>query len=295
MHATIWLSIFYLLSAGQISAQVSAKLDSTRLETGHPMTLHLTAIGSKPEGVDFSAWDSLVPADNRLRQSVWELREGRWVKDMTFTIFDSAQLILPALKVKLANGANTETNPLVLTVYPTQVPNNQLLDIKDIRREKAEWLDYWPLFAALAGLILLAVLAWWFLRKPKPQPEIVSRTIQLSPAELALKKLDVLEQQQFWLHGPAQLKVHYSELTHIAREFLENTFRVPALESTSDELLAALARTNFPAEHAPALRDILNWADLAKFAKGEPPADFHAAAIEKIRRLVLAAAPPISA
>ncbi|MFN4255101.1 MAG: hypothetical protein ACK4Q5_08870 [Saprospiraceae bacterium] len=294
-----WFSITCLLiwaKAAAAQVQAAAVLDSTRLETGNPMTLHLQVLGGQPQGVDFSAWDSLVPPENRLSQTDWRAEHGHWKRELTFTVFDSARLELPPLTVRLQDGSVLRTNPLTLEVYPTPVPDNQPADIKDIRREPTIWLDYLPIMLAVGGLLALAVLVWWLAKRRRPKPAPATRIIETPAHELALRKLDALRQKALWQNG--NLKAHYSELTFIAREYLEKRYQILALESTTDEILHGLARTDFPAEHQPLLREVLQWADLAKFAKATPPDSYHDTAIGKIRSIVLATqapAPPLPA
>lgn len=284
---TLWFSMICLAAVTAASGQAIARLDSARLETGNPMTLHLQVTGGQPQGVDFSAWDSLVPLENRLTNTDWRAENGHWVREMTFVVFDSARLELPPIGVRLQSGAALQTNPLTLEVYPTPIAGNQPADIKDIRREQAIWLDYWPIFAGI-GLILLIFLVWlWRRKSPAPAPE--SRAVELALDELTFRKLAALREKALWKSG--QLKAHYSELTFIAREYLEKRYGIPALESTSDETLRLLARTDFPADFAQPLRDILQWADLAKFAKSSPPDALHEAAIGSVRAMVEATTP----
>jgi len=67
---------------------------------------------------------------------------------------------------------------------------------------------------------------------------------------------------------------------------------VPALESVSDETMYRLRKTDFPPELLPPLENLLHTADRVKFAKGEPPADYHETALLQVRQLVQQTIPP---
>ena len=73
-----------------------------------------------------------------------------------------------------------------------------------------------------------------------------------------------------------QIKEYYSELTEIVRGFIERELKVPALESTTDELIDILTDFNdskaisTTKETIKKLRDLLREADLVKFAKSKP-------------------------
>jgi hypothetical protein len=128
-------------------------------------------------------------------------------------------------------------------------------------------------------------LIWWFFfRKPGEQHKDAPVIIR-PPHELALEKLDKLQEEQLWQKG--QIKDYYSVLTYIAREYLENRYKVPALESTTGEILRRL--TGFPdidQDLLNTLRQILTSSDMVKFAKAEPAATFHTEALEKTRQFI---------
>jgi hypothetical protein len=290
-----YIHLFYLLglllAATSVRAQSDAvaAFDSGYVETGNPFILHLSVPEQfgQPERIDFSSWDTLLPAKNTLKQTGWQRENGRWVNSFTLISFDSAQLDLPPLRLFFAGGDQLETNPLRVTVLPTPAPDepSQMLDIKDIYREPWHWLDFlvrlWPVFVAV---LLLAFAIWWLLLRNKKTGLKAERRIQLPPHELALRKLAELEKQHHWQQG--RLKTYYSQLTYIAREYLERRYHIPALESSSDEILRLLKKTDMPRALTKPLAELLQWADLAKFAKGSPPATYHTQAFGEVQQLI---------
>lgn len=271
-----------------------ASFDSGYVETGNPFRLHLSVPENygQPGAVDFAPWDAFLPAKNIIGQSEWELKDGRWVKDYTLLTFDSAQLELPPLRLKFAEGEQVETNGLSLNVLPTPAPSDpsNMLDIKDIYREPRNLLDwlklYWPI---AAGVFVLALAVWLLLLRKQKTGLRAEREIRQPPHELALRKLAELQRKQHWQQG--RIKTYYSELTHIAREYLERRYQIAALESPSDEIMSLLLKTELPVEFLEPLTELFQKADLAKFAKGEPPADYHERAFLKVQNLVEATKP----
>lgn len=266
-----------------------AAFDSGYVETGNPFVLHLNVPGAygQPESVDWSAWDSFLPQKNQLQQSGWRQQNGGWGNDITYIAFDSAQLELPPLWIRFAGSDPIPTNALQLSVLPTPSPDELagLRDIKQIYPEPSNWLDYLKLLWPIAlGVLLLAFAIWWFLYRSRKKGLKGERRIQQPPHTIALLKLAELERQQYWQRG--QIKTYYSELTFIAREYLERRYRMPALESPTDEILRQLIHTELPAAWLNPLAELLRWADMAKFAKGAPPEYFHQQALDDVRRLV---------
>lgn len=288
MNVKYGLSTLLLLLLGwRLLGQASAAFDSSLVETGEDFQLRLMVPDAygQPGEVDFSAWDSIFPSDNILRQSGWQ-RDGQgWRNEATLICFDSAELKLPPLSIRLRDGAEVKTNALTLSVIPTISPDeiSDMADIEGIRREPFHWLDALPWVLTGGGLLILAALIYWLGTRPR-RPKMRSRTVQIPAHELALRRLDALARQQLWQSG--RVKDYYAELTHIARQYLENRYRVPALESVSDEIMAQLDTVDFPPAQRDKLAGLLQWADRVKFAKGEPPAELHEASWQWVRHLV---------
>lgn len=122
-------------------------------------------------------------------------------------------------------------------------------------------------------LLLLSSAAWVILkllrrfRKRKDEPEVV---VNPDPAHItAFRELEKLRGEQLWQKG--EVKLYYSRLTEILRQYLENRYGVYSLEMTTSETLEALVSTGFRKdEHYNRLKTILNASDLVKFAKYKP-------------------------
>lgn len=290
--------LFFLALAGLVFAQGSANavFDRVAVETGDTFILRVmvTGVNAQPGKVDFSSWRDILPAENILSRSDWARNGGRWVSQYTFIAFDSAALQLPGLKVPVRSGDALETNALEITVKPTYATSDidDAEQIRSIRREPGHWTDYWPW--AAGALILLLLLSRLLRRKKKPVA--VPVRVQAPPPaavpahQIALQKLTLLEQKQQWKKG--ELLPFYAEISLVVREYLENRFKVPALESTTREILPLLKNAGFPDNLGGVLRDILHEADMTKYAQHPPPEHFHEKALQMARQLIMATAPP---
>jgi hypothetical protein len=126
----------------------------------------------------------------------------------------------------------------------------------------------WLLLAALA-----AVLIWVMMRvmrrlkktKPGYEPVIVKEPAHV----IAFRDLEKLKEQKLWQKG--EIKLYYSRLTEIIRQYLENRYGVYSLEMTTSETLDELVKTGFRKDATyMKLKSILNGSDLVKFAKYRP-------------------------
>ena len=99
------------------------------------------------------------------------------------------------------------------------------------------------------------------------------------------EKLDLLEQKQLW--QAERYKEYYDELTLILREYVEARYNMPALASTTSEIVERwIPQTDYSEAGRQSIERLLNWADIAKFAKGVPPYNYHAEALEEARQLI---------
>jgi hypothetical protein len=135
-------------------------------------------------------------------------------------------------------------------------------DIRDIRGPIAIRND-WLLPAAIAaGVLLLALLLAWAVRRWRKRP----RTIRVpAPEEIALDRLNAA---RALLH-PARAREFASAVTGAVRFYLEARFGVAAPRRTTEEFLHdLLARADAAlAGHQPLLEDLLRRNDLVKFAR----------------------------
>jgi hypothetical protein len=300
LGAPCLLVLFLVLAALSASAQsaASAVLDRPVVETGDTFSLRVLVGGTQvePKKVDFAAWHAAsFPPENVLSRSAWSRSGSRWVQQFTLIAFDSATLRLPPLTVRLHLSDSALTNPLELIVRPTpaRADLSAADPIRPILREPPHWTDYW--LEALSVALFAALVLWYFRRKktsPMPMPAREGLRPETPPEtplhEQILGQLAILEQQKLWKQGRAVQ--FYAELSLLVRSYLERRFGVPALESTTREILPMLPKTDFPAALSEALRHLLHEADMAKYADRLPPDQACENAIAAARRLVLATA-----
>ncbi len=164
-----------------------------------------------------------------------------------------------------------------------------IFPIKDIlTTEQSFWDKYKRYFLLLALILLGLVLAYfWIANKGREESmeEVYIAPPKLPAHEIALDKLKKLRAQEDWKKG--QVKSYQSDLTYTIREYLENRYNIKALESTTDEIIRALAQNNFDSVHEKDLKEILQIADLVKFAKAQPAEDLNEVFLDKAKSFVL--------
>ncbi|MDA7836618.1 hypothetical protein N9A49_04345 [Salibacteraceae bacterium] len=191
----------------------------------------------------------------------------------TITSFDSGYFPISP-RVALINGEEVESNPFLIAVQTIEVDTSKgIVDIKDIEQvpfSVKEWLqENWQWIAI--GIFLIALITIIALklskRKPKVEPEII---IPERPAnEIAAERLEQLKEEKLWQAG--KIKLYYSELSDILREYIEHRYLIPALEQTTDEIINGLRHNpDLSPELVGKVRQLLFLSDLVKFAKENP-------------------------
>ena len=139
-------------------------------------------------------------------------------------------------------------------------------------------------------MLLYYFLAFYFLRKKKviaPKPPAPKEPAHYK----ALRMLNELDGKQLWQKN--KVKEYYVDLTDIVRSYIEERFKTPAMELTTDELLEKVKFTRELQPYHSLLSSILHTADLAKFAKAQPLPQEHNDAMENAKQFVTTSKPII--
>ena len=192
------------------------------------------------------------------------------------TGFESGSQIIPAQEVVYRRGEVLDTArsmPLILDLFdPVVDTSQQIKPIKSPINTPLSLKEILPWAAAGLGGILVAGLAIYFIRrymKRKKDPEAFLQKPREPAHVIAFRELDKLKAEKIWDKG--QVKQYYTRLTEITRQYIERQYEIPAMESTTEEILHAFQKAN-PEDSIldEILKDLLELADLVKFAKEEP-------------------------
>ena len=274
MKNNIIYIIFFICGITFAQNPVEVAIDTTNIRIGEQIQYQIS-VDNKSENVLFPklVLDSL----NRI-EVVEELKvdttKTKFVKKYLLTSFDSGQYVIPGQQV-LINSKKYLTDSLLINVATVKVDTlkQNLFPIKSIKNQPVIFDDYKNyLWLGLALLALILGLVWYyFIRKKKEEQAIEDR---VPPYELAMQRLGELDGKQLWQND--KVKLYYIELTDIIRTYIERELNIPALESTTDELMETIRDFNkiktldLPKETVQNLQKLLQEADLVKFAKHKP-------------------------
>ncbi len=220
--------------------------------TGDTITSHI-------EVLEDSGVDTVVNSNDPYRFQ--QLRQLR------ITSFDSGYWAIPPFRF-VVNGDTVETKALLLGVETVDVDTTQAFrDIKEIYELPFSWTDWlrehWVWFAGGAGVLVAILLLVFFLRKPRKT--VVVEALPKPLHERMLDGLADIDRKKLWQQG--LVKQYQSEVTDLLRAYVEERYGVPALERTTDDLMAELRLSAMGGEARELLGNLLRMADMVKFAK----------------------------
>jgi len=278
MKKKIYLYIVLLFGFLGFSQKITTSIDSSQIKIGSQFNLTLKAsVNAKdkvvfPNAKNFGALEVLesYPIDTIKNNSQYEL-----IKKYGLTQFDSGRYLIPKLLVKInQNVFQTDTLSILVNNVKVDTTKQQMYDIKDIiATEKEPSSDWWKLLVLLA-LIIAAGFASYFIIKKLQKGKFQEKEFFASPIEKAIAYLQNLDKKQLVQKG--EVKEYYSEMTDIARTYIEESVNVPAMESTSSELIDSLKKAISEKkmfvgrEELDKFRLVLENSDLVKFAKSKP-------------------------
>lgn len=208
------------------------------------------------------------PVDTVKKDDRYEL-----IKKYGLTQFDSGKYTIPSIKILINN------KPFLSDSIKVEVANvvvdtlkQKMFDIKNIAAAESSWGNWWKWLLALLLIVGIAALIYWYVKKH--QAKKLEEEIYKTPIEKATSLLNSLEKKELWQHG--EIKEYYSELTDIVRNYIEEAIEIPAMESTTSELIEGLKvaslkkKMKLSQETIENLFVVLKQADLVKFAKSKP-------------------------
>ncbi len=277
MKNKIYLLLLFLSSA--VFAQqkrVETSIDVTRNKIGAEFKLTFkTNVDTLskvifPNSKNFGALEVIesYPVDTIKKDDRYEL-----VKKYGLTQFDSGRYTIPRVPVLINSQAFlTDSIRVEVAAVAVDTLKQKMYDIKDVVPVKDEMGDWWIYLLIALAIAAVGYFLYQFLKKrqAKKADELAYKT----PIEKATLLLQSLEKKELWQKG--EVKNYYSELTDIARNYIEEAIHIPAMESTTSELIVALRnasvqkKMSLTPETVENLERVLRQADLVKFAKSKP-------------------------
>jgi hypothetical protein len=290
----LWLAAVLVLGACTITSQAVAQLpdqhfevipEATKAAVGDPVSIRFRVrlderdllYDTIPRPVDTLAEGVRIFSVEKLRRGADRIFTGRAriafyrLGPQSIPIFG-----LPFMRaVKGVTRATVVSDSASVEIVPVLPAGNPpLRDIKEL--DHAPGPPLLPL--TLAALITMGV-GWYLLRRRRRQPIEVFRPVseQLVPEaalpsayEVAVARLDQIDAEGWSSRG--EVARHYEAVTDVLRDYLEAGEELPARERTTAELLWSLPPHLAESGLRRRCEELLDEADLVKFARVRPDA-----------------------
>ncbi|MBP6557665.1 MAG: hypothetical protein KA213_04810 [Flavobacterium sp.] len=256
--------------------QVITSIDTTKNKIGSEFKLTLKTNVDTLSKVVFPNAKNFGPLEVIMSYPIDTIRKNdryELVKKYGLTQFDSGRYTIPSVKI-LINKKEYLSDSIQVEVANVQVDTlkQKMYDIKDIVPANEGIGDWWKYLLGLIVIAGIGAFIYWYIKKH--QKEKIEEEIYKTPIEKATTLLNNLEKKELWQQG--EVKEYYSELTDIVRNYIEEAIEIPAMESTTSELIEGLKiaskkkKMKLSQETIDNLFVVLKQADLVKFAKSKP-------------------------
>ena len=269
--------VFFLLSTSLFAQKVMTSVNVTKNKIGAEFKLTLKADVDTLSKVKFPVSKNFGALEVIHSYKIDTVKNGaryELIKKYGLTQFDSGRYIIPRIPV-LINGKSIFSDSIKVEVNDVKVDTlkQKMYDIKDIAQVESPFGTWWIYLLILLVIGIAGYFIYQFIKKRQNQPK-AEVIVFKSPIEKATTLLQQLESKELWQKG--EIKHYYSELTDIARNYIEEEIHIPAMESTTSELIDGLRKAakqkklKLSNETVENLEKVLMQADLVKFAKVKP-------------------------
>lgn len=182
---------------------------------------------------------------------------------------------IPPLPIKVVIDSDTN----VVFTEPFQLLHKQVIaseedPLKPLKPNYKFPRIFWPYLLIILVLIAVGFFVWWKYFRNKEEEKVETKPIPIfenpiNELESILNKI----KKQHTDSASKDFKWFYSELSDALRWYVEELYKIPALESTTREVLRYMDAFGVDLEMVKHARIVLNEADMIKFAKFKPTLD----------------------
>jgi hypothetical protein len=281
LYIIIALVFFSQAAYSQLPA-IDMTLDTNRILIGDQVNLSIEVIKPEKSSVLFPQFGANLTDEieivNKSEIDSSKLDDDKVAlsQNLTVTAFDSGLLYIPPVDFVYRSGGFTDSvrSPAeYLEVLPVKIDTTGTIrDIKGIYKAPYSFSELYPFILSLifAGLLIWFII-YYIDRKKKDKPVLRRIRPPEMPHVIALRELDKLKAEKLWQQN--KVKLYYTRLTEIIRTYIERRFDIMAMEQVTSEILYEFRDREIENVNYKILEQLLNLADLVKFARGEPLAE----------------------
>ena len=218
------------------------------------------------------------------------------------TLFAPGTFDTPPLPISVRNpdGSAEQVFPSPVRLTVSSVLSGPDEQLKDIRSPADLSTPLWeqPLARALAAFAILAALGavgYLLFRRSRRQEGLLALAIDTrKPWEIAIQELERIERLDLTRGG--DFKEHYALVAGVIRTYLQATYlrdagQMNATDMSTEEIRAAIGQSSLDNRNARLVVELLQEADLVKFANFAPPVSQAYETVGQVRNFVAATRP----
>ncbi len=271
----------------QTSFSQRATFEKKKITVGDQITLKLEIPENAGKDIKFPLFDKvIIPGIEIINKSDVKKTDDNFLEQLyTVTSFKDSLFLIKGFKF-VVDGDTLITNPLRLKVsyfkpdsaFMSKIDTAQQLKIADIKSPVGAPLTFNEFMQRFGRYILLSIILIVFIiliiryikkRKAEEKPLFLKAKPKVPAHIRAIQRINEIKNKE--LHKKNNIKPFYTELSNIIRIYLEERFKIPALESVTNEIIENFDKTEFANEDLNnKLKELLSLSDMVKFAKNEP-------------------------
>ena len=255
------LALFIHQGYGQ---EVTASIDRDSLLIGEQIELQLSASADPEALILFPEGQTFYPLEVVNESAIDTLSKRPQLslrKTYKITQFDAGDYLIAPQQITInRNPYTTEAIPVRINDVVVDTTAQGLYDIKPLGQKVPEPQSYWP-YALITALIAIGLLVYF--KRSREKKRVIS------PFEEAIHSIDRLKQ----IEVVEAASIYYSA-TSIFKTYLHRRLSLSTEQRTSKELIGLLDSLGQnepyyqqPKEQQTGLKELLNRAELYKFAK----------------------------
>lgn len=269
------------------AVSLKGRISVDTILVGQPFDYQLLLTVPKDYNVDWKRFG------DTLSKSIEIIREGELTttpvensdnvlmkQQLTLTTFDTGYVYVPEIDIyyskSLQDSVRYKLHTMEKELYVKTVAvdtTQAFLPINGVIKQYITVKEALPWAAIVIAVIGILYLIYYLQKHRKTQqPVVVEKKKPTVPAIVTARaKLADMKDNELW--NSLKVKDYYTDLTDIAREYLEGQFEIDAVEMTTDEIMKEVNALDLQDFVKMKLQDTLITADLVKFAKANPSKD----------------------
>jgi|TARA_B100000959_G_C14996803_1_gene630695 hypothetical protein len=252
----------------QESISIQAELDTTMATIGDVLHFSIKTTGSGTDPFTINDFEKQDAMEIR-RQTVQDDKSI----DLEFVFWDTGTFSIPALDVVFLNAdlsekltLQTDQQNIVIVSSTDPTSAGTMKPVKDplpvFRPVPMKMIILFMLI--LISLLVMAWLSWKYKKERLYNPP---ENVLKLPDEVAEEKLKLLREK---MENDLEIKDFYVEMSYILREYVEHSLFVKTLEMTTEDIRLSRDELPYSEEEINGWLDLLERADLTKYAKMLP-------------------------